>query len=184
MKPLAPVSWALPTPSTAIASEQQTGEDLTGRDNAEEGERGGAIGAGKAGGDKTLSQWRATSRGCANEAMQARASVDKRQRIKALLHVAPPTSLIAGFEKERARQERWVGTAKCNIRAQVELGDAVKPDLGCRLMTGHQSIGWRRHNRALTEGPSGETYMNIQMPTRVERGTSCIVRAGWGEGWN
>jgi hypothetical protein len=40
-----------------------------------------------------------------------------------------------------------VGTAKCNIRAQEEVGDAVKPDLRRRLMTGHDSIGQRRHSR-------------------------------------
>lgn len=60
-----------------------------------------------------------------------------------------------------------MGTAKCNIRAKAELGDAVKPDLGCRLMTGHDSIGWRRHSRASmapSERSMGETYMNIQIP--------------------
>ena len=32
----------------------------------------------------------------------------------------------------------------------MELGDAVKPDLRCRLMTGHDSIGQRRHSRVST----------------------------------
>jgi hypothetical protein len=63
-----------------------------------------------------------------------------------------------------------VGAAECNMRARVEAGDAVKPDLCCRLMTGHDSIGQRRHSRVSTlpsersRGEDVHTYMSIQMP--------------------
>ena len=57
----------------------------------------------------------------------------------------------------------WV-TVKCNIRVRVETGDAVKPDLCCRLMTGHDSIGQRDHSRVSkvpSERSKRKTYMNI-----------------------
>ena len=53
----------------------------------------------------------------------------------------------------RGRGPGEVGTTKCNIRARVELEDAVKPDLCCRLMTGHDLIGQRRHSRVSTVPP-------------------------------
>jgi hypothetical protein len=65
-----------------------------------------------------------------------------------------------------------VGAAECNMRARVEAGDAVKPDLCCRLMTGHDSIGQRRHSRVSmlpSERSRGKTYMSIQMPARRSR---------------
>ena len=85
----------------------------------------------------------------------------KRQRIKALLHVqsirCSSVPLHGDLLPPRPRPRHHGGIregtgptgddalVRRNVTSgpQVELGDAVKPDLGCRLMTGHDSIGWR-----------------------------------------
>jgi hypothetical protein len=78
--------------------------------------------------------------------------------------------------REGTRRERSsVGTGKCNIRARVELGDAVKPDLCCRLMTGHDLIGRRRHSRVSTATSERSRAENLHEHTDAR---SALERGG------
>lgn len=116
--------------------------------------------------------------------MQARVSVE-RQRIKPSCRSGGSCRLrqprlshdplgSRASRRNGQRDQVWV-PRKCNIRARVELGDAVKPDLCCRLMTGHDLIGRRRHSRVSVVPPERSRAENVHEHTDAR---SALERGG------
>lgn len=83
----------------------------------------------------------------------------------------------------RAEEACGVYRAKCSKLARVEVRNAVKPDMCRVLMTGHDSIGRRRHSRVLSAPSERSMAENVHEHTDGHSAFARAPRKKWdGEG--